>query len=112
MSNKWIRKNDLVVVTAGNEKGKKGKVLARKDDRVLIQGINLRKKHLKRTQKTQAAQIVDMEEPIHISNIKLCDNEGTPLKIRVKRKEDGLKDLVYEKNGKEVLFRPVHKPIE
>ncbi len=112
MSNKWIRKNDLVVVIAGNEKGKKSKVLARKGDLVLLQGINLRKKHMKRTQKTQSAQILDIEEPIHISNVQFCDDEGKPLKMKVKRNEDGERELVYQAKGKEVVFRPIHKPIE
>jgi large subunit ribosomal protein L24 len=112
MSNRWIRKNDLVVVIAGNEKGKKGKVLARKKDRVLVQGLNLRKKHIKRTQKAQTAQILDIEEPIHISNVQFCNSEGKRLKMKVKRKEDGERELVHFENGKELLFRPIHKPIE
>ncbi len=111
MSNKWIRKNDLVMVIAGNEKGKKAKVLSRTKDRLLLQGINLRKKHLKRTQKTQSAQILDIEEPIHISNVQLCDDAGKRLKIKVKRNEKGEKELVYLDNGKEVLFRSLHQPI-
>lgn len=112
MSNKWIRKNDLVVVIAGNEKGKKAKVLARKDDRVLLQGINMRKKHMKRTQKTQGAQILEIEEPIHISNVQFCDDDGKRLKMKVKQNKEGQRELVYQSNGKEVVFRPIHKPIE
>jgi large subunit ribosomal protein L24 len=44
---KWIRKGDLVKVIAGNDKGKAGQVIARAEDRVLVQGINIRKKHMK-----------------------------------------------------------------
>ncbi|NGX33598.1 MAG: 50S ribosomal protein L24, partial [Candidatus Anoxychlamydiales bacterium] len=69
---KWIKKDDSVVVIAGNDKGKVGTVLSKNKDRVVVQGINMRKKHMKRTQKTQAAQIVEMEMPIHISNVALC----------------------------------------
>ncbi len=64
------------MVIAGNDKGKTGEVLAREEDRVLVQGVNIRKKHLKRTQQSQGGRIVEMEVPIHISNVALCDKEG------------------------------------
>ena len=78
---KWIRKGDRVVVVAGNDKGKAGEVLSRSEERVLVQGINVRKKHMKRTQEAQGPRIIEMEVPIHISNVALCDKEGTPLKL-------------------------------
>lgn len=110
---KWIRKGDRVVVTAGNDKGKTGEVLSRGEDRVLVQGVNVRKKHLKRTQQTQQAQpggrIVEMEVPIHISNVCLCDKEGTPLKVKVKQ-ENGNRELVHKIGGKEAVYRSVKKP--
>ena len=77
---KWIRKGDRVLVIAGNDKGKAGEVLSRGEERVIVQGINVRKKHLKRTQETQGGRIVEMEVPIHISNVCLCDKEGKKLK--------------------------------
>ncbi|MCC6127764.1 MAG: 50S ribosomal protein L24 [Chlamydiae bacterium] len=108
---KWIRKGDQVVVIAGNDKGKKGEVLGRKgEDRVLVQGVNVRKKHLKRTGETQAGRIVDIEVPIHISNVSLCTKEGKALRVKVKIKADGSRDLVYTDAGKEVVYRSVKKP--
>ncbi len=77
---KWIRKGDRVLVIAGNDRGKSGEVLSRSEDRVIVQGIQMRKKHLKRTQQTQGGRIVEMETPIHISNVSLCDKEGKRLK--------------------------------
>lgn len=77
---KSIRKGDRILVIAGNDRGKTGEVLSRGEDRVLVQGINVRKKHLKRTQQTQGGRIVEMEVPIHISNVCLCDKEGNRIK--------------------------------
>ena len=80
---KRILKGDRVLVIAGNDRGRTGEVLSRGEDRVLVQGINIRKKHLKRTQQTQGGRIVEMEVPIHVSNVCLCDKEGKRLKGKV-----------------------------
>ena len=101
---KWIKKDDRVVVIAGNDKGKAGQVLVKKDDKVVVQGINLRKKHMKRTQQTQAAQIVEMEMPIHISNVAFCTSDDRPVKVKVK-KDDKARKLIYFDKGKEVVLR-------
>jgi len=81
---KRIKKGDRVLVIAGNDRGKTGEVLSRSEDRALVQGVNIRKKHLKRTQQTQGGRIVEMEIPIHISNVCLCDKEGKKLKAQKK----------------------------
>jgi large subunit ribosomal protein L24 len=74
---KWIKKGDRVLVIAGNDRGKSGEVLSRGEERILVQGVNVRKKHLKPTQQTQGkGRIIEMEVPIHISNVCLCDKEG------------------------------------
>lgn len=78
--NKWIKKDDTVVVQAGNEKGNTGKVLFRKDDQVLIEGLNKRTKHIKKSQANPQGGKVEMETPMHISNVALCDGEGKPIK--------------------------------
>ena len=105
---KWIRKEDQVVIIAGNEKGKTGTVLGRSDKRVVVQGINLRKKHVKRTQKTQTAQIIDIEAPLNISNVMPSDKNGKPVKLKVRQKGKA-KDLIYLDNGKEVVYRTIKK---
>lgn len=108
---KWIKKGDKVVVIAGNDKGRTGNVIRKDGDKVLVQGINIRKKHVKRKTKAPGAGIIDMECPIHISNISLCNDEGRPVKAKVKITEDGAKELVYLDQGKEVRLRQVIKKI-
>ena len=105
---KWIKKGDKVVVMSGNEKGKSGAVLVRKGDRVIIQGLNFRKKHVKKKQQMQTAQILTIEAPIHISNVALCDDKGEPIFARVKVSKEGRK-LVYEKEGKEQVLRMLNQ---
>ncbi len=77
---KSIKKGDRVLVIAGNDRGRTGEVIGRSEDRVMVQGINIRKKHLKRTQASQGGRVVEMEVPIHISNVALCDKEGQRIK--------------------------------
>jgi len=104
---KWIKKDDQVVVIAGNDKGKVGKVMQCDSKRIVVQGVNLRKKHLKKSQKSQMAQIIEMEMPIDISNVALCTKDGTKIKPRIKVKPDGGRDLVYYVNDKENFLRTI-----
>lgn len=103
---KWLRKDDPVVVIAGNERGKTGKVLARSSDRVVIEGINIRKKHMKRRSQVQQSQIVEIPCPIHLSNVSYVDPEGKKVKLSV-RFHEGVKQLVYKSNGKDVVVRDI-----
>lgn len=68
-----IKKGDTVVVIAGDDKGKTGKVmqLDPKSGRALVEGLNLVKKHMNKTQDNPQGGIVDMEAPIAISNLKV-----------------------------------------
>ena len=70
-----IKKNDKVVVIAGNDKGKTGKVLKvfPKNNRVIIEGINIRKKHTKPSQKNPQGGILEIEAPINASNVMMLD---------------------------------------
>jgi large subunit ribosomal protein L24 len=106
---KWIRKDDKVVVTAGNDKGKTGLVISRSAERVLVQGVNIRKKHLKAKSKTAAPQIIEMERPIHISNVSICDENGKPVKLKVRLNADGNRDLIYKNKGSETVYRNIIK---
>ncbi len=102
---KWIRRGDNVLVVAGNEKGQSGKVLQRTESRVVIEGLNIRKKHIR--PKSRATQgIVEMETPMHISNVCLCDEKGKPIKVKVKQTKDG-KELVYKGGDKEIVYRKI-----
>jgi large subunit ribosomal protein L24 len=79
-----IKKNDTVVVTTGREKGKRGRVLSvyPSKDRLLIEKINVIKRHMKPTKKYAQGGIIEKEAPIHISNVMLiCPKCDKPTKI-------------------------------
>ena len=106
---KWLCKGDRVVAIAGNEKGKMGKVLRRRKDRVVVEGLNLRKKHVKATQENPSGNILEIEAPIHISNLRPCSGDGKAVKLRVRLGDKGEKKLVYLEGGKEVAYKTVKK---
>lgn len=108
-ASKKIRRGDKVVVTAGNSRGQTGTVVKIDDERVVVQGVNLRKKCVKPTQQNPKGSIIDIELPIHISNVSVCDDEGTPLKLKVKQEKSGDKVLYYKKAGKETVYRSMKK---
>ncbi|MGB5894186.1 MAG: 50S ribosomal protein L24 [Ignavibacteriaceae bacterium] len=83
-----IRKNDMVVVIAGNDSGKTGKVLKifPKNNRVIIEGINIRKRHTKPSQKSPQGGILEKEASINASNVMMLDpktNEPTRLGAQI-----------------------------
>ncbi len=106
---KWIRKNDKVVVITGNNKGTVGAVLARKEDKVLVKGVNIRKKHLKRRDENSQSQILEIERAIHISNVALCNDDGMPLKTRVVINDNGDRELHSVVNGETKYLRTIKK---
>jgi large subunit ribosomal protein L24 len=96
-----IRKDDTVIVVTGRDKGKKGKVLKvfPKEDRALVQGVNMVKRHQRQTQ-AQAAGIVSKEAPIHLSNIAHVDpKSGGATRIGFKTLNDGSKVRFAKKSG-------------
>ena len=110
MKKKWINKGDNILVIAGNDKGKVGKVIETKDNRILVQGVNIRKRHMKSRQQDQKSEIVSIEKAIHISNVSLCDDNGKKIKLNQRVREDGSKDLVTIINSKEKTHRTLRKP--
>ena len=72
-----IKKNDNVVIITGKDKGKKGKVVKAfpKMDMVLIEGVNLKKKHQKSTKGSGKGQIIEMSHPVHVSNVKISNSD-------------------------------------
>jgi large subunit ribosomal protein L24 len=89
-----IRKNDTVLVIAGKDKGKKGKVRFAypKKERVLVEGINFIKKHSRARGQARQAGIIDLEAPIHVSNVMLfCEKCNQPTRIGFTFLEDGRK---------------------
>ncbi len=99
-----IRKGDEVIVLAGRDKGKRGKVLLRKDDdKVVVEGINLVKKHTKpNPMKGTTGGIVEKAMPIHQSHVALV-NPATGKADRVGRKVQGAKRVrVFKSSGEEI----------
>ncbi len=99
-----VRKGDRVVVTSGRDKGKSGEVLRvyPSDERVVIAGVNLVKRHQRQTQKVQGG-IVSKELPIHFSKIAHVDpKDGVATRIGFKILGDGRKVRFAKKSG-EVL---------
>lgn len=92
-----IKKGDNVLVIAGKDRGRRGKVIEvlPKEGRVVIEGINLRKKHVRPRRSGEKGQIVSMPGPLHISNVKLlCPNCGKPTRVGfevVKANKEGLR---------------------
>lgn len=107
--NKTIRKGDKVIVIAGNDKGLVGTVLSRTDDRVTINGVNVRKKHIKKSQQAPQGRIIEIERPIHISNVAHCVDEQKPRKVRVGYDAEGKRLLIYREGDTEVPYRSVKK---
>lgn len=80
-----IKKNDTVLITTGKEKGKRGRVLSfsRSDNRVIIEGVNIVKKHMKPSRKYTQGGIIEKEASIHVSNVMLlCPKCNRPTRIR------------------------------
>ncbi len=99
-----VRKGDRVVVTTGRDKGKKGEVLRvyPDDNRVLVAGINVVKKHQKQTQREQGG-IITKEAPIHVSNVAHIDpKSGEPTRVGFKMLTDGRKVRVAKKSGESI----------
>lgn len=109
MGNKRLRPGDVVMVITGNDKGRTGKIISCGPERIVIEGINVRKKHMKPTQQNQKGQIIDIECPIHVSNVKPCV-DGKAVKLRARFNKDGDKEFIYREGKKEILYRSAKKP--
>ena len=98
-----IRKGDMVIVTSGNDRGATGEVLRvlLDADRVVVQGVNVRAKHLKPTQANPQGGIVRREMPIHISNVSPVV-DGKPTRVKWVTKPDGSKVRLSVRTGREL----------
>jgi len=97
-----VRKGDTVVVVAGKDRGKRGRVLRVIPDksRVVVERINMVKKHQRPTQKLRQGGIIEREGPIHLSNVMLVDPTGDkPTRIGMRALSDGRKVRVARKSG-------------
>ena len=109
-----IKKNDMVLVLAGNDKDVKGqngkypaphkvlKVLV-KEQRAIVEGVNIVSKSTKPSAKHPQGGIIKQEAPVHISNLSLVDpKSGEPTRVAIKRTEDGKKVRIAKKSGEEI----------
>lgn len=97
-----IRKEDTVVVITDKYKGRRGRVLRvyPKDRKVLVEGVNMLKRHTRPSARNQQGGIVEREQPIHISNVMpWSESAQRPSKIVMKRLEDGTRVRVFKVNG-------------
>jgi len=102
-----IKKDDTVIVISGDEKGKRGRVLAvyPRENKLLVERLNIIKRHMKPSRKYTKGGIIEMEAPIHRSNIMLmCPECNKPTKIGCVYLEDGTKVRVC-KRCREVVDR-------
>jgi len=79
-----VKKGDTVLIIAGDDRGRKGKVIKAmpKEQRIIVEGINIQKKHVKPRREGEKGQIVEKPGPIHVSNVKvICPKCGKPTKI-------------------------------
>ena len=105
MSKLHIKKGDTVYVNSGESKGKQGRVLRVlvKEQKAIVEGLNIVKKSTKPSAKNPQGGIVEMEAPIHISNLNLIDpKSGKPTRIGRKKDESG-KLVRYAKKSGEVI---------
>jgi len=100
-----IKKGDTVVVIAGKDKGKRGTVrrVVNKFDRVVVEGVNMVKKHQRARRQGQASEIVDREAALHISNVMLIDpNSNQPTRVTFRRRDDGTMVRVGKRSGEDI----------
>ena len=99
-----LRKGDTVVVIAGKDKGKRGKVLRMLDkkDRVVVEKVAMVKRHTKPSQKNPQGGIIEKEGSVHVSNVMLWDPKANkPTRVKVKVGADGKKVRVSLKSDHE-----------
>ncbi|BFK23977.1 50S ribosomal protein L24 [Massilimicrobiota timonensis] len=98
-----LRVGDTVQVIAGSDKGKTGEIIQilRKEDRVIVEGVNMVTKHIKPSQADPEGGIVTREAPIHVSNVAYYDTKAKQaVKIGYAFDEEGKKYRINKKTGK------------
>ncbi|MDA2808187.1 MULTISPECIES: 50S ribosomal protein L24 [Nocardiopsis] len=99
-----VKKDDEVIVIAGKDKGATGKVIKAlpKEQRVVVEGVNLIKKHRKANPASgQQGEVVTQEAPIHVSNVALAE-DGKATRVGYRFTEDGKKVRVSRRTGKDI----------
>ena len=96
-----LKKGDMVLVIAGDDKGKKGRVIEviKTDSRALVEGVNIVSRHTKPNAQNQQGGIIKKEAPVHISNLKVVDASGNATRVGRKANEKGKLVRVSKKSG-------------
>ena len=98
-----LKTGDKVVVVAGSNKGKEGKITKILDSKVIVEGVNMVKKHLKPKNNNGTGEIVEVEAPIHASNVMLVDPKTKkPTKVRVEKDSKGKKIRISKKSNEKI----------
>ena len=100
-----VSKGDTVRVMRGEDKGKEGKILRvyTKTGRVVVEGVNIVKRHRKARRADEQSGIIDFPAPIHHSNVMLLDpKSGEPTRVRARVDEDGTKERISAKSGEAI----------
>lgn len=105
-----VRRGDQVKVISGNYKGAEGTILRvlPKENRVVVEGVNMRKRHQRPTPNDPEGGIITFEAPIHASNVMLIDpTTGEPSRVHTRVEKDGTKERISVRSG-----NPIPKPHE
>ena len=100
-----IKKGDRVVVLSGKDRGKEGVVMRAipKDDKVIVEGVNVAKKHQRPTRMTMQGGIIDKDMPLHVSNVAIISpGDGKPTRVAYRFDEDGQKIRICRRTGAEL----------
>ena len=98
-----LKTGDKVVVVSGSNKGKEGKITKILDNKVIVEGVNIVKKHLKPKINNGTGEIIEMEAPIHVSNVMLSDPKTKkPTKVKIEKDSKGKKIRISKKSNEKI----------
>ena len=98
-----LKTGDKVVVVSGSNKGKEGKITMILDNKVIVEGVNIVKKHLKPKNNNGTGEIIEMEAPIHVSNVMLSDPKTKkPTKVKIEKDSKGKKIRISKKSNEKI----------
>jgi large subunit ribosomal protein L24 len=97
-----VKKDDNIIVISGKDKGKKGRIIAAypRENRVLVEGVNMVKRHTRPNPTNQQGGIIEREAPIHVSNVMHIDpKSGKPTRVGTKTLDNGKKVRIAKRSG-------------
>lgn len=98
-----LKTGDKVVVVSGSNKGKEGRITKILDNKVIVEGVNIVKKHLKPKNNNGTGEIIEMEAPIHVSNVMLSDPKTKkPTKVKIEKDSKGKKIRISKKSNEKI----------